>query len=303
MKTGRILTLGLLVAIWFSCFMIPTYAASSLTLSFDCDLPPDEVHQVGDRVTYTVKIVKNSGGFVAGTFYFRPSANLEYESSTVEAYLAQTGVNKGAWGILIHHETPYTQSGVTYCSITFKVKTAGVATVDFYAYELVNGDPATETTEPVSLTIVGNALPKNLTLTAASTYQINDEDYLLGVTAQTTRSALLTHFEQKESIKVFAADGKEITDGSAFIGTGCTVSLMSGGTAIDSATVVVKGDTDGNGRIGTLDYQRIRAYYLGNYTLKGAYLVAARVTGRDTIGTLDYQRVRAHYLGNYNLYA
>ena len=145
--------------------------------------------------------------------------------------------------------------------------------------------------------------PRKLELTDESTYAIGDDGYLRNVVAETTLSALLGNFLNPESIKVFDAKGGEITDGSAFIGTGCVVSLMDGEEAVHSVTVLVLGDVDGNGIIGTRDYQRVRAYYSGTYVLTGVALEAAKVSGRDEIGTLDYQRIRRHFNGTYNIYA
>ena len=66
---------------------------------------------------------------------------------------------------------------------------------------------------------------------------------------------------------------------------------------------MVLGDTDGNGKIGTNDYLRIKGQFRGTYELTGAFLKAAHVAGRDTVGTLDYLRVKAHFRGQYNIYA
>lgn len=146
--------------------------------------------------------------------------------------------------------------------------------------------------------------PRKLELTSESTYTVGEEDgYLHQVIAETTLTALLSHFQNPESVKVFDAKGNEITSGTAFIGTGCVVSLMDGDEAVDSLTVVVLGDVDGNGIIGTRDYQRVRAYYSDTYELTGVALEAAKVSGRDEIGTLDYQRIRRHFNGTYNIYA
>ena len=79
---------------------------------------------------------------------------------------------------------------------------------------------------------------------------------------------------------------------------------MDGEDIVHSITVVVLGDTNGDGEIGAIDYQRIRAAFLGTYKgLTDAYLKAALVSGNSDIEAIDYQRVRAHFLGNYELYA
>lgn len=155
--------------------------------------------------------------------------------------------------------------------------------------------------DPKTFTLTVLEKPRKLELVDEK-YEINGDGYLLGTPERTTVTALLSGFKNPERIKVFNANGKEVT-GSSVVGTGYTVSLMHGDEKVHTVTVIVKGDTNGDGKIGTLDYQRIRAHYLQTYVLEGAYLLAGKVSGRANIGTLDYQRVRAHYLGNYDLFA
>lgn len=145
--------------------------------------------------------------------------------------------------------------------------------------------------------------PRKLELSEESKYTVDENDYLLGVTDKTSLESLLNSFKNAEHIKVHNGKGNEVTSSSELVGTGYTVSLMHGDEIVHKITVVVKGDTSGDGKIGTLDYQRIRAHYLKNFTLEGAYLMAGKVSDRPNIGTLDYQRVRAHYLGNFDLFA
>ncbi len=161
----------------------------------------------------------------------------------------------------------------------------------------------TISSEEAMLTLTVLEKPKKLELTDASNYMITDDAYITKVVAETKYSDFIGNFLNAEFVKIFDGNGNEITDINAYIGTGFTVKLMDGETAVDSAAVVVLGDTSGDGRIGTIDYQRIRAYFLGTYSnLKGAYLKAAYIAGNSTIGTIDYQRLRAYVLGNYNIY-
>lgn len=144
--------------------------------------------------------------------------------------------------------------------------------------------------------------PRQLKLDGSSAYSIGENGYLTGVIAKTTLSTLLSNFENSERIKVFNASGAEVTSDSAYIGTGYTVSLMNGGEKTHTVTVVVKGDVSGNGQVDPIDYQRIRRYLFGNYTLEGAFLEAAKVSGKSTVTPIDYQRVRRHIFGSFNIY-
>ncbi len=143
--------------------------------------------------------------------------------------------------------------------------------------------------------------PKKLTPTKSSSYTVSG-GYVTKVVAETKLSDFVGNFETPEYVKVFGSDGKEITDKNAYVGTGCRVSLMNGDNAVDSADVVVLGDISGDGRLTSVDYLRLRAYFGGDYELSGAHLAAAHIAGRDTVTSVDYLRLRAHFSGDYNIY-
>ena len=143
--------------------------------------------------------------------------------------------------------------------------------------------------------------PKKLTPTKSSSYTVSG-GYVTKVVAETKLSDFVGNFETPEYVKVFGSDGKMITDKNAYVGTGCRVSLMNGDKAVDSADVVVLGDISGDGRLTSVDYLRLRAYFGGDYELSGAYLAAAHIAGRDTVTSVDYLRLRAHFSGDYNIY-
>ena len=143
--------------------------------------------------------------------------------------------------------------------------------------------------------------PKKLTPAKSSSYIVSG-GYVTKVVAETKLSDFVGNFETPEYVKVFGSDGKEITDKNAYVGTGCRVSLMNGDKAVDSADVVVLGDISGDGRLTSVDYLRLRAYFGGDYELSGAYLAAAHIAGRDTVTSVDYLRLRAHFSGDYNIY-
>lgn len=143
--------------------------------------------------------------------------------------------------------------------------------------------------------------PKKLTPTKSSSYTVSG-GYVTKVVAETKLSDFVGNFETPEYVKVFGSDGKEITDKNAYVGTGCRVSLMNGDKAVDSADVVVLGDISGDGRLTSVDYLRLRAYFGGDYELSGANLAAAHIAGRDTVTSVDYLRLRAHFSGDYNIY-
>ena len=156
--------------------------------------------------------------------------------------------------------------------------------------------------EPKTLTLTVREKPRQLELNDGSSYTIDEEGYLIGVVERTNLTTLLAQFKQAEDIRVFDATNTEIQGERTLIGTGCTVSLMRDGVAIHTVTVVVRGDVDGNGRIGSIDFTNIRMHYLKLMQLSSAALKAADTDRNGRIGSMDYTNVRLHYLNISNLY-
>ena len=99
------------------------------------------------------------------------------------------------------------------------------------------------------------------------------------------------------NITVKSADGTELAADAA-VGTGCVVELIQDKRIVDTATVVVKGDTDGNGSIDVLDMEAIQKSILGiGDKLSGAYKEAASLTDGDDITVLDMEAIQKDILG------
>lgn len=98
-------------------------------------------------------------------------------------------------------------------------------------------------------------------------------------------------------IKICDKDGKELA-ATAKIGTGSQIQLLKGGVVVDTAIVVVKGDTDGTGTIDVLDMETIQKSILGiGEGLAGAYKEAAHLTESKDISVLDMEAVQKDILG------
>ena len=155
-------------------------------------------------------------------------------------------------------------------------------------------------TKTVTLTVYEK--PRKLELISGSTYAIEDGDaYLLNVVEKTAVSDAIAQFENPSFIRAFNQNGTLLSD-TDVIGTGCTISLLDGETVMDTVTVIVLGDVNGDGKITSLDYQMIRSHYIGNYELTEAFYKAGQVAKTGKITSLDYQMTRSHYVGNYNIF-
>jgi hypothetical protein len=70
---------------------------------------------------------------------------------------------------------------------------------------------------------------------------------------------------------------------------------------IESVTVVVPGDLDGNGIVDTTDYLRLKAAVHGSFMLNDVQTEAADVDETGSLDSQDYQNIKSYFLGNYNL--
>ena len=98
------------------------------------------------------------------------------------------------------------------------------------------------------------------------------------------------------TIKIVDSTNKEITTG--LIATGQKIVITNNTTK--TFNIVVKGDTNGDGKIGIGDYAKINDSILGKITLNGSYNLAADTNSDGKIGIGDYAKVKDYILGKIN---
>jgi hypothetical protein len=121
---------------------------------------------------------------------------------------------------------------------------------------------------------------------------------LNGVTFKTTAKDLIGSF--KGNVSIVSASGKLLGD-SDFVGTGCKVLVTEKGSTYTVATVLILGDVDGDGNIGTYDYLYVKRYFTGTLKLEGIYLKAALLSGHDKVTVADYVLIKRLCFGTYKL--
>ena len=186
-----------------------------------------------------------------------------------------------------------TKDGDTY---TFYVKTSDH-----------NGEQGLYYTHIYATDCAGNRVSVQLSVTVGEKIKLTEEaryslseGLVQGVSDKTTVTALLSRFEN-EVLEVVDCGGNVITD-TAVVGTGTRINLYSNGELMDTVTVVVRGDLDGNGVVDTTDYMRLKAFLRGSFQIGDAENKAADVDGNDKINTTDYMRIKSYFLGTYELY-
>ena len=91
--------------------------------------------------------------------------------------------------------------------------------------------------------------------------------------------------------------------GATPVSTGMTVKLEYDGRTIQSLTVVVTGDINGDGGITITDALQIKSYLLHKGTLSEVGTIAADTSGDNTVSITDFLQVKAKLLGKSDITA
>jgi hypothetical protein len=140
--------------------------------------------------------------------------------------------------------------------------------------------------------IVKDGSLEQITLNSNSKYEL-DGTLIGNVTVSTTVTVLLSQFENND-LKVTDKNGKELASNAA-VGTGAKINLYDGGVLIDSLTVVVLGDVDGNAAINTTDYMRVKSGFLGDFIFNEVEGIAADVDKNGKINGTDYIKIKGQF--------
>ncbi|MCH5167272.1 MAG: hypothetical protein J1F35_05200 [Erysipelotrichales bacterium] len=98
------------------------------------------------------------------------------------------------------------------------------------------------------------------------------------------------------------ANGASITSGSLnkTAGTGMVIKISNGSTEKEY-TLVVKGDTSGDGVINALDLLQVQKSILGSYKFNSAQMSAGDPSGDGKLDALDLLQIQKHILGSYKI--
>ena len=148
---------------------------------------------------------------------------------------------------------------------------------DIRLFETVNGKTLVE---------VADNFPNKLEPKSAS-ISVKDQG-IYGVSPKTKLSALVSSFNNSQYIRAFAADGSEIKDLSKYAATGVELRLMNGPQVKARASVIIRGDVNGDGLVDDDDKVCIIKHLTNEKGLKGnPYLEAADYDGDGKITVYD----------------
>ena len=124
----------------------------------------------------------------------------------------------------------------------------------------------------------------------SSVYTVTD-DCIRAIPAGTDVQTLLDGLQGVQEATVYK--GGTAVSGQTKAGTGMTVTLVSG----KSYTLIVTGDTNGDGEITITDMIAVKAHILEKTRLTGAQAQAADTSGDNNITITDFIQIKAKLLG------
>lgn len=151
------------------------------------------------------------------------------------------------------------------------------------AFSLVDG-------EGCAFTLLADT---KIVLVGGSSYVIDRERGLL----------FISHAETSvEEFRSNIACDVSLSSSLAIVGTGVVVSLELDGVAVDSLTVILPGDVNGNGKIDSTDYTMAKRGYLGTLSLTAARSIGADANRNGYIDTSDYLLIKKHFSNEIDMY-
>ncbi len=129
---------------------------------------------------------------------------------------------------------------------------------------------------------------------------IDGEGDMRAVASGSTVSEFSKNLSEGEKyLKILDSDGKERKSG--YVSTGDVAVKIVDGEETDRATVIVDGDTDGNGLIDAVDYIMVKRQCIGNLKLNGKYFKAAALSEEGKVQPEDYIKIKRQALHNYDI--
>ena len=168
-------------------------------------------------------------------------------------------------------------------------------------YDLSGYDPQKLGTQTITVSYGGKTASFTVTVKASVPHQITSatlsiqNGFISKIGAGSTVNSLLSSIAERNYVKVYQGS-REVT-GDTKLGTGMVVKLMDGNTVLQTLTIVVTGDTNGDGKVTITDMLAVKSHLLGKVKLNGAAAKAADTSGDKSISITDFIQIKAFLLG------
>lgn len=132
----------------------------------------------------------------------------------------------------------------------------------------------------------------DITEITSSTYRIR-KGYLSAIPEHTTLTKLVSRLVPSEQITIEPGT----SSGGEYAATGMKAVYQVNGKTVQTLTLVVSGDINGDGKISLTDMLQLQSHLLGKSKLRGAGFRAADLTGDGDLSLTDMLQLQSHLLG------
>ena len=132
----------------------------------------------------------------------------------------------------------------------------------------------------------------------ASKISVNDNK-INNFKAGSTLASVKAGIKLYNDTKIISKDvsGKELNDAS-IVGTGSVVTIVDKtGKELISYTIIVKGDSNGDGKISAADYVQIKNSIMGTYNMNDIQKLGADANKDSKVSAADYVLIKNHIMG------
>lgn len=159
-----------------------------------------------------------------------------------------------------------------------------------------------DSNKTAKVTIKVIEISENDLLTFDDIVKVDENNNLLSkVNPETKVSAIknkVVYNNEKYDLVIKNASGKNI-EKDELIGTGTTVNLClkDSNDIIETYTIIIYGDVNGDGKIYATDYVKIKNHIMDTEKLNGVYAIAADVNRDSKVYATDYVKVKNYIMG------
>ena len=269
--------------------------------NWDGTILSTETYQYGDTVIVPADPIKAADRIASYTFtgWDKPvvdcAGDATYTATYKPTYIEYTIVFKNWNGTVLSTEAYHWGDTVVTPANPSRPND------DTYIYTFIGWDkPVIACYGNAVYTAVYNSNTRVPSTITSSDYTVSSTT-ISKITAGTTVSSLLSGFNEGSYCKVYKGNAE--VSGNTAVGTGMIVKIMDGNAVKASYTIIVTGDTNGDGNITVTDMIAIKAHVLKKSTLSGVYATAADTNGDNGISITDFIQVKAKILGKGNITA